>query len=253
VLFSFNGNSADSLSLIRSIPTKASLMSTDALGNLYVVKERNQLVRYNAKGDSTGIFNEIRKGRITKIDATNPLRILLYFQDYNQIVVLDQMLSKKNVIKLNGLGLFNVTAIANSADGMIWVYDAVQSALMKVDDKPSIRYTSALRNVLNYVPNITSMIEDERNLYAADQEHGVLKFDLFGFYITTFPIHTNAIQCFNSQLVYSDSTQLHSYHTQTLRERTLNLPDSNFLEIRAGMNYIWLRKEDEIKVYRYDP
>ena len=113
--------SADSLVFLKTIPIEARLVSTDPVGNIYLVKENNTLLRLNDKGDSIGVFNEIKKGKISHIDASNPLRILLFFSDYNQLVVLNNMLTRKNVYQLNSIGLNNVSCIANSADGTIWL------------------------------------------------------------------------------------------------------------------------------------
>lgn len=252
VLFSWSLLASDSLTVDGRLPGSIHMFSTDALGNVYVVKENNILVRYNEKGDSTGIFNEIRKGKLRLMDATNPLRLLLFFQDYNQIIVLDNMLSKKNVIRLNTLGLYNVTAIANSADGLIWVYDALQATLYKIDDKPSVRQSMPLRNVVGYIPSFHSMVEEERTLYAADSTHGILRFDLFGFYHSTLPFITPyEIQCVNAQLVFRDSASFVAYHLTSMRDKRILLPHQNGVDqVRVQRGLLWIREGDQLIRYR---
>lgn len=246
----------DSISLgspLTVFPVAARLMSTDKVGNLYVVKDNNILIRYNAQGDSDRVFNEIKKGNITQIDAGNPLRILVFFQEYQLVVVLDNMLSKKQVIRLNNLGLYNVSSIANSADGSIWACDAAQGTLLKIDDKPSIRFSTPLRSVLEDAVNFQFMMEDERMLYAADSSSGVYKFDLYGFYNTLYHVPVNEFQWINQQLIYWHAPDLVAYHTEQLREKKRHIPNpETVLQVRVDRNRLFVRRAHQIELYRLD-
>lgn len=226
------------------------IMTTDGVGNLYVVKDNNLLIRYNAQGDSDRVFNEIKKGSITQIDASNPLRILLFFKEYQLVVVLDQMLSKKHVFKLNNLGLFNVTSIANSADGTFWAYDAAQGVLLKIDDKPSIRFSSPLRTMLDHAVQFQYMVEDDRMLYAADSTSGIYEFDLYGFYNTVYHFPTVEFQWINQQLIYWQSPNLIAYHTESLREKKRALPEpETILQVRVDRNRLFIRRKNQLELY----
>ncbi|MBP6456967.1 MAG: hypothetical protein KA275_09605, partial [Chitinophagaceae bacterium] len=88
------------LELVKSIKMKADFISTDYLGNIYVVRNKNFIVKYNKNGDSISNFNVIQRGKISQIDATNPMKTLVYFANFSQILVLDNMLSLKNTINL---------------------------------------------------------------------------------------------------------------------------------------------------------
>lgn len=244
---------SDTLVLKRSIPGNAHLISTDHVGNLYVVRNNNVLVKYNSNGDSLAIFNEVRKGRITHVDATNPLRVLLFFQDFGQVIVLDNMLSRKNIIKLNSIGLFNVTAIAGSVDGNIWCYDADQGNLLKIDDKASIRFQQSLRNMFDRTPSLSYMVEEERVLYAVDTSSGIEKFDLYGYHMASFPFKTHEIQWFNNQFIYFQTPSLVSYNTLSMNERKLELPHPETVQqVRMEREGIYIRREHSVEVYTYE-
>lgn len=240
----------DSLRLIRSIPVKARLLSSDPVGNLYVVKDNNILLRYNSKGDSIGIFNEIKKGHITHIDATNPLRILLFLGDYNQVIALNNMLSQRYSLSLRSTGLLNVSCVANSADGRIWLYDPVAAVLMKVDDQLKVIQTTDLRAVSQNPNYPADMTEFDRNLFIADSVQGIMQFDQFGFYRTTFPINTRSIQLFNQYLVYYSPPFLHSYHMPSFREKVMTLPEpGNILQVRVERNALSVLRNDRLDLY----
>lgn len=243
-------DAADSLRLRRSIPMKARMLSSDPLGNLYVVKGNNTLIRYNSRGDSIGIFNEIKKGHITHIDATNPLRILLFLGDYNQVIVLNNMLSQRYALSLRNTGLLNVSCVANSADGRIWIYDPVAAILMKIDEQLNVIQRTDLRNLSQNANYPTDMTEFDRNLFLADSIDGIRRFDPFGFYRTTFPIHTTSLQFFNEYLVYYAFPFLHSYHITSFREKTMTLPDpETILQVRVERNALSVLRRESLDLY----
>ena len=243
--------SADSLVFLKTIPIEARLVSTDPVGNIYLVKENNTLLRLNDKGDSIGVFNEIKKGKISHIDASNPLRILLFFSDYNQLVVLNNMLTRKNVYQLNSIGLNNVSCIANSADGNIWLYEPVSGTLMKIDDVPSIRFTTTLKNIIEENIDPVFMVEQDRSLFMVDSIQGIKKFDQFGFYQSGFPFLTNEVQYINRYLVYYKHPLLYSYNTQTFNEATLKLPNQeDILQVRTERKNVYILRKESLDIYQ---
>lgn len=242
-------SASDSLIFVKSISVSSRLFTTDPVGNIYLVKGSNALIKYNSNGDSTGFFNEIQKGKITQIDATNPLRVLLYFADYGNILMLDNVLSLKSTLKLSALGMVNVPCIANSADGNIWLYDP-SGNLIKVNNKPEISFTISLRNVLDHAIDPVYMIEQDRALYIVDSTEGVKKFDQFGLYKTSFPFLTKEIQYFNSYLVYYNPPYLVSYNTLSMQENKILLPDpDNIIKVRVERNNVFILRNESLDIY----
>lgn len=243
----------DSLKLLKSIPIHGILLSTDPLGNTYVVKENNSLIRFNSKGDSTGLFNEIKKGKITQIDASNPLRVLLYYADYNQIVVMNNMMTQKNVIKLNSVGLNNIACIANSADGSIWLYDAVNGSLLKIDERLNIILNVNLRAIQENPLAPSAMFENDRSLYITDTLDGIRKFDLFGFYNTSYHFKSRDVQLIQNYFVYRVDSNLISYNIKTLNESYLHLPTSNDIkQVRIERELIYILRNETLDLYVID-
>ncbi len=244
------GFSTDSLVFVKSVHVSARLLSSDPLGNIYLVKENNTLLRLNSHGDSIGIFNEIKKGKISHIDATNPLRILLFFSDYNQIVVLNNMLTRKNVLSLNSIGLNNVTCMANSADGSIWLYDQATASLLKIDEQLTILQQSNLRTISENPTNPMEMIEHDRSLFISDTLDGIRKFDQYGFYNTIYRIKTDNIQFFNSYLVYFVSPYIYSYNMQSFVEKKIAVPEpENILQLRVERDALYVLREHRVDIY----
>lgn len=247
----FAANGQDSLSFERSIPTKAILFTTDPTGNIYLANSSNAIYKYSSQGDSLGFFNEIKKGRITQIDATNPLRVLLYFADYSQIVVLDRLLTKKSSMRLNSVGLFNVNCIANSADGNIWIFEPASGTILKIDDQLDIRFSVELKNIIPENLDPSYMIEQDRNLFMLDSLEGIKRFDQYGFYKTSYAFQAKEAQYINDYLIYYKAPYFYSYHTSTLQERKLLIPSPlDVKQVRAERNFIYVLRQDRLDIYR---
>lgn len=241
---------SDSLQLLKSIPIKSTLFTTDPTGNIYVVNQENALIRYSSTGDSNAVFQEIKKGHITQIDATNPMRILVFFADFGQIVILDKQLSVKSVLKLPALGFLNVPCIANSADGGIWLFDPILGNLIKINEKPEILLTTSIRNILDKPLNPLFMVEQDRSLFVVDSIEGVKRFDLYGFFQSALDVKTTEVQFINAFLIYFKAPYLFSYHTLSFTEKTMKVPSSETaLQVRIERNKLFIRRPDRLDLY----
>jgi len=222
-----SARAADSLRILASRPMSARSITTDELGNIYAIQKDNTLARYNAQGDSTGFYRSALNGQLGSVDATNPLRLLLYFPAFNKVQVLDRQLALKAEVDLRPLRIFSPTAIATASDGNIWVYDPVNARLLKLDETGArIQEGIDLRQQLSFVPKAGFLLERDRRLYLCDTAHGILVFDPFASYITTLPFRPVAsLQAFNHQLVFRRGNTLCSYDMQTFGEQLLPLPE----------------------------
>src|ERR1043166_9331921 len=79
---------------LKKIEYPISSFTVDNLGELYIINTNNQLKKYNEKGDSVGVFNQVTKfGKLTYVEAQNPWKAILFYQNYLTIVLLDKYLN----------------------------------------------------------------------------------------------------------------------------------------------------------------
>jgi len=156
--------------------------STDALDNIYVLTSKDQLKKYNAAGDSVGVFNNVTKfGKVSMMDASNPLKVLLYYKDFSTIVVLDRFLSIRNTIDLRKQNIFQVSVIAQSYDNNIWLYDEADSKLKKIDEQGKLMLeTPEFRLLFDQAPLIREIFDQEGFVYLYDPQQSVFVFDYYG-------------------------------------------------------------------------
>jgi hypothetical protein len=107
----------------------------DDLDNVYLLNSKNQLKKLNANGDSVAVYNDVKRfGKVSLIDVSNPLKILLYYKNFGTVVVLDRFLQLKNIIDLRKQGIFQAKTIGQSYDNKLWVYDELENKLKKIDE-----------------------------------------------------------------------------------------------------------------------
>src|SRR5215216_5182065 len=137
--------------LVQTFPGEIADAAVDNLENVYILTTTDQLKKYNASGDSVAVYNNVRKfGKVYSIDVANPLKILLYYKDFSSIVVLDRLLATRSTIDLRRKNILQVAAIGQSYDNNIWVFDAYDNKLKKIDDEGTVlSETPDLRQVFD--------------------------------------------------------------------------------------------------------
>ena len=247
-------NKTSAQELFKTIPTeKARSINTDELGNVYLVREDNALIRYNPDGDSTGNFRSIQNGDLLWVDATNPMRILLYYPAFSKIILLDRMLTVKNELDLKKLNIFNAPAVGMSADGRIWIYDYVNARLKKIDDQLNVtNIGNDMRQESNTVPRPTALVEREARVYLCDSLNGIYTFDRFASYLNTLEITgVKQLQAFGSQLIYRNQDTLKAYNVKTLALKTIPLPARpDFIEARIERSRMYFLFKDRLEFYK---
>jgi len=256
IFFSSAGSAraVDSLSAIRSIPMNARLMTVDELGNVYVVRTNNALVRFSENGDSSAFFRSVQNGEIGSVDATNPMRIVVYYPSYSRVVLLDRQLAQKNDLDLRRLNVANSSVVAASADGNLWIYDRFNARLRKIDEQLNeVIVSNDIRQETQLVPSPHFMIERGWKVFLCDTAQGVFTFDRYGNYINTLSIYgVQYLQVFGSQLVYRHNDTLLSWDLNRVLQQAITLPPSNSLIRSAAIvrNILYVLYADKLVLYR---
>jgi hypothetical protein len=172
----------DSLPLIKTFYETIGDFELDNLGNLYLFGARQQLKKLSPTYDSLAIFNDTRHfGKLYMLDASNPLRILLFYRDFGAIIILDRFLNVRTVLNLRTAGYQQVSAITLSYDNNIWLYDELENMIKKIDEGGKTLTTSPDFRILFDDPPQPQALQDfNRYLYAYDSARGLLVMDYFG-------------------------------------------------------------------------
>ena len=168
--------------LSRTLPGNIADFTVDNLGNIYLLSPDNQLKKLNANGDSLAVFNDVRRyGKIWSIDATNPLKLLVYYREYTMIIELDRFLNIINTIDLRRLDILQAKAVGLSYDNNVWVYDELAAKLKRIgDDGSLIDQTTDFRQLFDSTPDPAVLRDQGGLVYLYDPAKGVYVFDHYG-------------------------------------------------------------------------
>ena len=178
---SFSGQSQSVFSKAFTIQTTADLLTSDALGNIYIING-SEIVKYNEKGQICCTFSNRNFGAITSIDARDPLRILLFYKPFSMVILLDNNLTEQTSINLNSLEIYDPLLVCNSETQGIWVYDNATARLYKFDSKlQAVGLSNDLQqDVMKHILPIM-MTESDYWLVILEKEN-LLVFDKMGNY-----------------------------------------------------------------------
>jgi len=228
--------------------------TVDNLGNIYVLNSDNQLKKLSVHGDSLAVFNDVRRyGKITSIDATNPLKILVYYREFTTVVELDRFLNLINTIDLRKQNILQAKAIGLAYENNIWVFDELDAMLKRVrDDGTLVDQTTDFRQLFDSVPDPT-VIRDRGDLvYLYDPAKGVYIFDHYG----TLKQHLDlrGWQDFNvigKNLLGRDDHRFFRYEPGTLNMLEQPIPPDYQGAIRIDITptVIYVLKKSGLEVY----
>ena len=128
-------------------PARPVTFFEDPAGKTYLLLSDSRLITRNQLGGTVNTFYDSSLGAPDHVDVTNPFSIILYYQDYGRLVLLDRTLSEITRIDLfNVEGLQQPGALARANDNQIWVYDDWDYRLKLLDEQGRVaRQTNNLR------------------------------------------------------------------------------------------------------------
>ena len=131
----------------------------DGLGNNYYI---NNNVFSKQNENQIWEYKNVALGRITSVDYVNPLKIVLFYGDFNSIIILDNQLNE--IQKLNLFDIDNTilaSKIGMASQNQFWIYNALTQQIMLFD---YVNYTS--KNIGNPIQeNIKYTQSDFNNFY----------------------------------------------------------------------------------------
>ena len=146
----------------------------DGLGNNYYIKD-NVFTKQNES--QTWEYKNVALGRITSVDYLNPLKIVVFYEDFNTIISLDNQLNE--IQKLNLFDIDNTifaSKIGMASQDQFWIYNSLTQQVMLFD---------YLKNTSKIIGNpILEAIKytqtDFNNFYWIDEINNWYSIDIFG-------------------------------------------------------------------------
>ncbi len=233
------------------VAVKADFFTSDNLGNAYTVKG-HEIFKYLPNGKLFNRYSNLMLGNITSVDATNPLKLLLFYKDFSKIQFLDNQLAEnRGVISLQDLGLEQSTLACISFDNGFWVYDQISFSLIRFNQAfDKVQEARNINQNIGYEPQPNFLVESGEWVYLNNPETGILVFDIFGTYFKTIPMKSlNSFQIEAENLLYFKEGKLLSYNLKTLQEAEVQLPQDEIQMLRVEKEKLMILTKENLKVY----
>jgi hypothetical protein len=242
-------------SYLKTIKGNYTYFTVDNLDNVYLITNSNQLKKINSKGDSVGVFNDVKRyGNVSSVDVTNPLKALLYYKNFTTVVVLDRFLNTRNTINFRKQGIFSVRSIATSYDNNIWLFDEQDYKLKKINDEGrQLQETTDFRMLFDSVPSADAVIDKDNFIYLYDSAKGFYIFDYYGAFKNRLPfLNWRDVAVSEKNMYGFCNNKLFSYQLNSLSLKEYPLPQflGKYSSIKAINNKLYLLKADGIYVYQ---
>lgn len=166
-----------SVSLQDSIHFEAdTLLATDTYGYYYFLKE-NSLIKTNFSKKLE--YQNTSLGKPTYLDAQNPLQLVVFYKNFNSIILLDNQLNEIIRIDGNTHGLV-FEAVGLARQNKLWFYDSVSQKFGLFNLKDSqFSFISTF-----YSTKFVSVYSNYNSFYWVDQTNQLNSISFYGKFST---------------------------------------------------------------------
>lgn len=163
------------LTEIGKVPLQADeFCGRDASGFLYGIKD-NTFFR-QGEGNRRLEYQNLALGRIKRVDLRNPLRIVLFYADFNAVVMLDNQLNEiQRAIFTDIQPPLQVLACGLASQNRLWIYDSLSQRVGLYDF-----LQGKTTFITQPIPRPVAYATDFNDLYWLDEKGGYYKGTVFG-------------------------------------------------------------------------
>jgi hypothetical protein len=244
--------------LVRTInlrqPGAASL---DRRGNLYVADGQDNIHQYGPDGQPLNVYSPPLPGHTAQLEAWNVSKIMAFYDDRQEIRLLDRFLAPITQIRLSDYfdGLVRVATLA--PDDKLWLLDESDLTLRQFDPTPQRFGQSTPLDLIigRSKPDFRFLRQYQNNLYLVDRTSGIYVFDNLGNYRKKLPfVGLNAVGFRGDELYYLADGTLHFFQLYTLAERTQSLPkvEGSPNQVLIGEQFVYLLTPTAVLVYKQE-
>ena len=228
-------------------------LKIDCLGNIYLIEKNNFSVI--SKGTKKEYQNNYL-GNIFSADVSNPLRILIFHKEANQIVFLNNELSIiGEAINLDEIGLPDISVICSSQINGFWLYNNLNNRIEFFNQNLNKIHSSI--NLSQFIESSNDVQEikmKDKKVYLKTKNTGILVFDMFGTYIKTLPIKSStSFQILENAILYTKSNQVIVYDFQKLDSFIIYQSQTPIRYARINDNKLFVLENEKLSSLNITP
>lgn len=186
--------------------TVDTFFGADSFGNFYYSQKETL---YKKTATQTYSFYALGLGEIESVDLLNPLKISLFYKDFNTVIILDNQLSEIERINFNTRKVFRVAAFASTGfERHLWIFD---NDLQRLE---LYNYAEDATRVATQPVNkkIIAQAGNYNYCWLYTDKGELLQYNIYGSPTDVFYIEkANQFQSFRDGLVFRKENRLYFY------------------------------------------
>jgi len=196
----------------------------DGLGNNYFIKN-NVFIKQN--DTQKWEYKNVPLGKITSVDYINPLKIVVFYEDFNTIIILDNQLNE--IQKLNLFDIDNTifaSKIGMASLNQFWIYNALTQQILLFN-----YLNNTFKNIGNPIQeSIKYTQSDFNNFYWIDENNNWFSIDIFGKVnlLANIPPWENIQIIDNDRLLFSSNNVLYCLNNKSKLIYEIEIVEKSF-------------------------
>lgn len=253
-LFSAKLLVAQPFELITKVAIDDANFTTDRFGNFYTIRKM-EIKKFTDQGVFYKSYNFNDLGNLNYIDATNPLKLMLFKADFNIIRIIDNRMNMQGELQLTyntDLGLPKLACIAD--DGNYWIYDQQNQRLVKVNQLvETLLVGNSFAQFIETPLNPKLLVSAENWLVMRNSDSLFFVFDRYGNYYRNLNVpDIKNLQVRGHYLQYFKEGKLYIFDIDTMKESYLESPlMQDATEVRMELHRLYIRKNNQLEVYSF--
>lgn len=246
----------DSFLLEQTLAVTARYATADNLGNTLIISTTNAVEKYAPDGRLLTRYTNNRLGTPGFLDASNPLKVLVWYPDFRTIVFLDRSGTALGELDLIAAGFPEVRVVAAARDGNLWLYDEAAFQVRKTSPEGEVLFESQNLSLLTSVRlNIKCLVDDGDQLYGSNTNEGLFILDAYAQSYRNLLIKgIGDFQFSNDKLLYINDFILHIEDLKSFASKKIPIPPAAKQEgNRAwlGPGRLFIQDGNFLKIFRF--
>lgn len=239
--------------LVKTIPANADNFEVDPLGNIYLI-DQSKLIMLNSKGEKLHEYSNPMLGDISSVDVTDPLRLLVFYRESNQMEFLNNALAEiASPIDFHDYGIFATQLVCGSGMNRMWVFDTENRQLVQFDKNMGVVQKSpAIDQIIegNCLPDL--LFEKQNQVFLKCPNYGILVFDQFGSFSKKFPKNEMKSFCVEGGNYYFQvGSDFFKYSKMNFQEEKISIPNfEKDIIVKYVAGKVYILSKNELQVYK---
>jgi hypothetical protein len=237
---------------VKTIAIQSDIVLSDALGTIYTIKG-NTISTYNNDGQKLYSYSNPFLGNISFADVKDPMRILLFFKEFNKVVFLSNKLSEiASPIELDNAGYSQVSICCTSNERGFWLFDSQMFQLIHLNENLEPLHKGTLLQHLfkNTTTPPACLLEENDELYMSVPGTGIMIFDKYGSYRKTLPImNVSNFQIIGEKIIYYQNNYIYSISKEMIID-SISLPaELKIISSSLFKNHLYSSNGDQLFLF----